>query len=170
CSPNCLRTTGSGALPGRKPFRRAVREISLRRCSTAVATDAAGTATSMRRSRPDVADTETCINEYPRTSKAGMRKEGLEPSRVSPLDSKSSASTSSATFARVAGRRKGIIAGSGASQSDVAVTGSFQLLQLIADEVADAALQQSGDIRIELAVLPPQRGDRHDHGRANVLE
>ncbi len=36
CSPNCLRTTGSGALPGRKPLRRAVREISFRRCSTAV--------------------------------------------------------------------------------------------------------------------------------------
>jgi hypothetical protein len=63
CSPNCLRTTGSGALPGRKPFSRAVREISLRRCSTAVVIRSAGTATSIRRSRPEVADTETCINE-----------------------------------------------------------------------------------------------------------
>ncbi|MDE2451614.1 MAG: hypothetical protein KGO22_21730 [Gammaproteobacteria bacterium] len=33
--------------------------------------------------------------------------------------------------------------------------GPFQLLELIAERIADAALQQAGDILIELAVLAP---------------
>ena len=49
CSPNCLVITASGALPGRKPFRRAVRESCFRRCCTSFATSVAGTATSSRR-------------------------------------------------------------------------------------------------------------------------
>ena len=97
-----------------------------------------------------------------------MRKEGLEPSRVSPLDSKSSASTSSATFAEGSGER-GIIAGSGAALARVSGgAGGFELLELIVYPIADAALQQAGDVLVELAVLPPQGGNRHDHGRLDV--
>ena len=61
-SPNCFRTTAYGALPGRKPFSRAVREICFNRCSTSEATSVAGTATSSRRSSPPVADSDTCIS------------------------------------------------------------------------------------------------------------
>src|SRR5512134_2499119 len=54
--------TAIGALPGRKPFRRAVREILLSRCATSPSTCSAGIATSRRRSSPPVAVTETCIS------------------------------------------------------------------------------------------------------------
>ena len=93
-----------------------------------------------------------------------MRKEGLEPSRVSPLDSKSSASTSSATFAKVAGRRLAIIAGSGGVQT----ARGLQPLQLIGKRIADTALQQAGDVLVELAVLPSQRGNCHDDRRMDM--
>jgi hypothetical protein len=48
------------------------------------------------------------------------------------------------------------------------VTESFQLLELIVDRIADATLQQAGDILIELAVLAPQRGNGDDRGRMDV--
>src|SRR5256885_7221225 len=63
CSPNCLVMTASGALPGRKPFRRAVRDRRFRRCCTSLATSVAGTATSRRRERPPVSDRETSIKQ-----------------------------------------------------------------------------------------------------------
>src|SRR5690242_17919772 len=53
----------------------------------------------MRRSSAPVVSTETCIAHGPLFIDL-VRKEGLEPSRGYPLEPKSSASTSSATFAR----------------------------------------------------------------------
>jgi len=44
----------------------------------------------------------------------------------------------------------------------------FQCLQLIVQGIADASLQQAGDVLVELAVLAPQGGDRDDHGRLDV--
>lgn len=38
----------------------------------------------------------------------------------------------------------------------------FQLLELVAEAIANRALQEAGDVRVELAVLPLQRGDRDD--------
>ena len=48
------------------------------------------------------------------------------------------------------------------------MTCGFQLLELIVETVAYAALQQARDILIELAVLLPQGGNRHDHGGLHV--
>jgi hypothetical protein len=48
------------------------------------------------------------------------------------------------------------------------MTDGFQLLELIADPIAHASLQQIGDILIQLAVLPPQGGNRDDHGGLDV--
>ena len=62
CSPNCLLITASGALPGRKPFRRAVRDRRFSRCCTSWSTSVAGTATSRRRDRPPVSASETSFN------------------------------------------------------------------------------------------------------------
>jgi len=50
------------------------------------------------------------------------------------------------------------------------MTGGFELRELVVERIADAALQQAGDVRIELAVLPPQRGNRHDNGRLEVAQ
>ena len=61
CEANCWRTTASGALPGRKPLRRAVLASCLRRDSISPATRSAGTATSRRRSRPATVLTDTCM-------------------------------------------------------------------------------------------------------------
>ena len=103
CEENCCFTTANGALPGRKPLRRAVRASCFRRVSISPATRSAGTATSRRRSRPATVLTETCML-CPASMLIGggwrmVRKERLELSRVSPLEPKSSAFTSSATFA-----------------------------------------------------------------------
>ena len=102
CSPYCWRITASGALPGRKPLSRAVREILFSRWATSPSISAAGIATSSRRSSPPVAVRETCISipYHCLTRGRVVRKERLELSRVTPLEPKSSASTSSATFAR----------------------------------------------------------------------
>ena len=47
---------------------------------------------------------------------------------------------------------------------------SLQLVELVLDAIADAALQERGDVLIQLAVLPPQCGNRHDHGRLHVSQ
>ncbi len=132
CSPNCWRMTLIGALPGRKPLSFAVRLTRFRRSAMACSISSFGTLTSIRRSRLPVDCTLTCIGvidpqeglacaravrpEKPRIlpRKQGLgsqrrpvsvvRKEGLEPSRGYPLEPKSSASTSSATFAGRAAR------------------------------------------------------------------
>lgn len=44
----------------------------------------------------------------------------------------------------------------------------FQLLGLIVESITDAALPQAGDVLIELTVLPPQRGNRHDQSVMHV--
>jgi len=36
--------------------------------------------------------------------------------------------------------------------------------------IADAALQEDGDVLVELAVLPTQGGNRHEHGRPDVSQ
>ena len=115
CSPNCLRMTGSGALPGRKPFRRAVRDSCFRRCSTSLSTRCAGhrdfqtpLETAGGRSEKPASiqssthtDPRTEIRNHPATLGTLVRKERLELSRVAPPAPKAGASTSSATFARV---------------------------------------------------------------------
>ena len=103
CGPNCWRMTVSGALPGRKPFRRAVRLSCFRREAISLLTRSAGTCTCMRRSSLPVLSTETCISILlmklePILAKL-VRKARLELARVTPPDPKSGASTNSATFA-----------------------------------------------------------------------
>jgi hypothetical protein len=44
----------------------------------------------------------------------------------------------------------------------------FQLLELIVETIAYAALQQARNILIEPTVLLPQGGNRHDDGRLHV--
>jgi len=48
--------------------------------------------------------------------------------------------------------------------------GALQLLELIIDAVANAPLQEAGDILVQLAVLPPQGGNRDDDGRADMSQ
>jgi hypothetical protein len=43
-------------------------------------------------------------------------------------------------------------------------------LDLILDPISNTALQDIGDVRVELAVLMPQRGDRHHHRRLDLME
>jgi hypothetical protein len=58
------RITLSGALPGRKPLRRAVRLKFFRRVAISLAeTRSAGTCTCMRRSNLPVLSTETCMSD-----------------------------------------------------------------------------------------------------------
>jgi hypothetical protein len=49
-------------------------------------------------------------------------------------------------------------------------TERFQPLNLILDAVCDTSLQDTGDVGIQLAVLLPQRGNRHHHRRLNLVE
>ena len=46
----------------------------------------------------------------------------------------------------------------------------FQLLDLIIDAIADAALQQASDVFVQLTVLPPQGGNRDDHRRPDMSQ
>ena len=48
------------------------------------------------------------------------------------------------------------------------MTCGIQLVELVFDAVADAALQQGGDVFIQFAVLPPQCSNRHGHGRLHL--
>ena len=48
------------------------------------------------------------------------------------------------------------------------MAGGFELFKLIAEAIADAALQEAGNVLVELAVLAPQGGYRHNNGRLNV--
>jgi hypothetical protein len=50
------------------------------------------------------------------------------------------------------------------------VTAGLQFLELIVERITDAALQQSRDVLVELAILPPQSGNRHGRGRLDVLQ
>jgi len=46
----------------------------------------------------------------------------------------------------------------------------LQHFDLVLDPVSHTALQNIGDIRVELAVLMPKRGDRHDHRRLDLMK
>jgi hypothetical protein len=46
----------------------------------------------------------------------------------------------------------------------------FQLLDLIVDAIADAALQQASDVLVQLTVLPPQGGNGDDHRGPDVSQ
>jgi hypothetical protein len=46
----------------------------------------------------------------------------------------------------------------------------FQLLDLIVEAVADAALQQASDVLVQLTVLPPQGGNGDDHRGPDVSQ
>jgi len=62
-----------------------------------------------------------------------------------------------------------IIAGSDATQAraEEAVR-ALQLVELILDAIADAALQQGRDVLVQFAILPPQCGNRYGHGRLHM--
>ena len=62
CVPNCRRITVRGALPGRKPLRRAVRLRFFKRAAISWLTRSAGTCTCMRRSNLLILSTETCMS------------------------------------------------------------------------------------------------------------
>jgi hypothetical protein len=48
------------------------------------------------------------------------------------------------------------------------MTGALQLLEMPSERIADAALPESGDVLVQLAVLPAQRGNCHPHDRLDV--
>src|SRR6185503_10185004 len=118
----------TGTLPGRNPLIRTRSFNSSRRASTLASSSEAGTTTLYSRLRPSESVSVTCIwphfsllalashrHQALRAGRVGIRAEttreliqpfilvraeGLEPPRLSPLEPKSSASTSSATPAK----------------------------------------------------------------------
>src|ERR1700691_3987872 len=82
CWPNCWRITVRGALPGRKPFKRAVRVNCLSRLAISSLTRSAGTCTCMRRSNLPILSTENCMSLL-RSEALQARRTGqlLEPAR-----------------------------------------------------------------------------------------
>jgi len=47
---------------------------------------------------------------------------------------------------------------------------SFELIDLLLQSVTDRALQEAGDIRVQIRVLLPKRGNGHREGRLKLLE